>query len=418
MAQIMIAHKEINLKLSKSKKMRKKIFSTLTVAALVLISCSNKNETTSPEPNPRETKSVYLQIDFASKSKTKSDEPSQAGEAAPLYSALIYFLDGAADPIVFDYRTISANGNPSVTELEEGYRFDGIPSSVTQVYVIGNYNTVDMQGDGSTFPMVDGIPLSQIQEVVLNIEQNNHGALRDATTVDGLLTLMDGRDTIDEYVVGSNTWNGDEALTAGDLYANVEISPIVARIEIDEIEYTGTLLQSMTIEGIYINYYYQQTTLDLDYTNYSYTDNGSDVSNYDSDPENDDFAYRYYMSMFDQINNRIVVANGRTTEPDNGTWAYHVFGDSSPVPHIILKVTDIVAVNNNQVIGTRYVTVKGYLDSGNDEVTEFDRNTIYRIATLQFSDDDLEIFPETESKNVWVHVEVAPWVVETVTPII
>ncbi|MCC8089014.1 MAG: hypothetical protein LIO79_07105 [Rikenellaceae bacterium] len=395
--------------------MRKKIFLIFAAAALLTSSCTNNSEDAAI-PDVTETKSVYLQVDLSKETKTRSDENTATGTSAQLRSALIYFLDGSADPVIFDIRTVGVGGSDvTLSQIEEGYRFDGIPSSVTQVYVVGNYNSSDTQGNDADFPMTDGMLLSDIQSVVLNIQEVSHGSLTDGTTIDGLYSVMDGRSTITEYDTASNTWNGDTDLTAGDLYANVLISPIVARIEIEEIEYTGSLLSNLTVEGIYINYFYPEAPLSLDLTDDTYINNGSDVDSYDRD--NADFAYSYYMAMFDYLNEAIVTADGTTVTPNNEVWAYQVFGSSNPVPHIILKITGITATNGT-FIGTRYVTVRGYLDANGTEITEFERNTIYKITNLEFDDDNLEIFPETESQSVWVHVEVTPWVTVIVTPVI
>ncbi|MCC8019932.1 MAG: hypothetical protein LIO85_09210 [Rikenellaceae bacterium] len=397
----------------------KPLFITIaSCAALALASCSGNekgNGSGTGEPAPGETKSAYIKIN--TKAKSRSDEATASGTTATLYSALIYFIDGSSDPVVYEIMSAAPTGaDLTLAELEAGVLVEDIPSSVTQVYVVGNYDVTDANGQGADFPTDAGDPgvnslrLSDVQDVVLDIQQVSYGRLADGTVVGNLITVMDGQSTLYVYETGDNEWNGDNALTDGDYYANVTISPVVARIEIEEISYTGTLEQ-FTLEGIYINNYYQQMPVGL--TRLAPTNNGSNPDHYDVGDS--DFAYRAYSVMYDLIGDN---ATGPATfTPDNGVWAYQVFGNSNPVPHIILKLTDVVAAGGAS-LGDRYVTVSGFADGDGDDIMSFVRNTVYKITDLAFTDADIDPLPEPTDVNVWVHVEVEPWATVIVSPII
>ncbi|MCD7930032.1 MAG: hypothetical protein LUH15_00900 [Tannerellaceae bacterium] len=66
--------------------------------------------------------------------------------------------------------------------------------------------------------------------------------------------------------------------------------------------------------------------------------------------------------------------------------------------------------------GARYVTVTGYIENG-VEIGTFERNVIYKLANLAFTDADVSPVPEPEDVNLWVHVQVAPWETINVTPV-
>ncbi|MCD8029746.1 MAG: hypothetical protein LUF85_02615 [Bacteroides sp.] len=393
------------------------IFSFLSLAVF-LVACSDDSHNSGTEKD-KEGKSVYLKIDAEKSGKTRADEATATGTSAVLWTALIYFLDGASNPQIYATRTVGSEGEDiTVEQLEAGYMFEGIPSSVTQVYVVGNYNTSDGTS-APTLPTTEGLTLSQVQAVVWNIQQVSYGSFTNGSRPsETLVTVMDGISQIQSYDTNPGGWNGDDDLVAGAMYADVVISPIVARIEIERITYEGDYM-SFTLEGIYINYYYARMPLSLDRNGFSITNNGSTVAHYDRTSGNTAYAYTDYSTLEDYIG----VAGGTSVntgesvfEPANGVWAYQVFGNSNPVPHIILKLKDVVDANGTYV-GDRYVTVTGFLN-GSTPVTTFERNTIYKITDLVFDNSDTSLVPEPDTVNLWVHVSVDPWNTVIVTPVI
>ncbi|MCD8179309.1 MAG: hypothetical protein LUE98_18670 [Tannerellaceae bacterium] len=389
------------------------IFSALCLAVL-LGACSDKETDTTPEGNSR--KAIYLKL--SNGSGTKADEPTATGTSAPLLSAIIYFLDGSTNPVVEEVRTVGTDADITMAELEAGHEFMDIPSTVTQVYIVGNYNSSNMNGAAANFPISRGTLFSQVQAVTLQIEQVAYPRLADGTTAGQLLTVMDGRDFVQNYGSVPEGWSGEEDLTATDMYADVTVAPLNARIEIVQITYTGTSYRSFTLEGIYINNYFDTMPVSLDpMTDASYApvNNGSDQTKYDVNSAN--FAYTNFSTLYDNPDIPVTVTGGTASiTPANGVWAYHVFGSSSPVPHIILKLTNLVNSDGDSVEGARYVTVTGYIENG-VEIGTFERNVIYKLANLAFTDADVSPVPEPEDVNLWVHVQVAPWETINVTPV-
>lgn len=393
----------------------KSIFSLIIIASLLFVACNDNNDHDSV--SSKETQSVFLK--FNPSTNSRASESSASGQSAQLLSAVIYFLDNATDPVVYAIRTVGDydDANATITELTDGVEFDGIPSSVTQIYIVGNFNSSDADDNTMEFPMASGVTLSTIQKTILNIQEMAYGRLNE-TDYNELLTILDGSADIVDYDSNPTGWTaggGQSQPASGDYYAIVAISPINARIEIKQLAYTGTLT-SFEVEGIYVNYYYADMPLSLlpSASGVALTDNGSTTDNYDSTHSN--FAYTNYSTLYDEVEESVIpVGNQATINPATEVWAYHVFGNQDPV-HIIIKFTDVIDADLND-LGNKYLTIKGFRDSTNTELTTLTRGNIYQIDTLEFSDDDLQVLPETENINIWVQVEVTPWTTVPVTPV-
>ncbi|MCC8133376.1 MAG: hypothetical protein LIP04_07200 [Tannerellaceae bacterium] len=288
--------------------MKLNIFSSVVLMAWLLGACSD-SDIKPDDPFPEgDHKTVYLRFN-TSRQETRAVEATATGTAAPLLSAILYFMDSAADPLVYAVRTVGGTGaDATVAQIEAGYEFTGIPSLVTQVYVVGNYNSADQDLTDAAFPIYDGTTFSVIQDVVLNIQQVAYPVLADGTTSSVLLSVMDGQADLAEYGVGTNTWTGSNTPAAGDLYANVTLVPVNARIEIEEISYAGDLLASFTLEGIYINNYYPELPVSLTPGTNEPVNNGSDVTLYDRN--NSAYAYSYYTTLEDEVDLDATVAGG------------------------------------------------------------------------------------------------------------
>ncbi|MCC8173773.1 MAG: hypothetical protein LIO65_05140, partial [Odoribacter sp.] len=400
--------------------MKNKLISLFILLCVLFSACSD-NKNGGLEENEG-NQNVYLQMKSLISGQSRADEASQVGDAAPLLSALIYFMDNSADPVVYTTRTAGEyNSDITMTQLENGYEFLNIPSEVTQVYIVGNYNSSDASNATATFPTVRGTRKSAIEAVILNIQQVAHGTLANGSTSGVILAVMDGTATVQTYPNAANPWEGTATLADGNRYASVTISPLVSRIEIDELTYTGSY-NSFTVDGIFINYFYSQKPVSLSNASADgavMVNNSSNGDHYEEG--NADFQYTYYQRLYDIIDDDVTpvgTGNAKTVSitPTNGTWAYHVFGNSDPVPHIIIRLTNVVD-GTGAALGTRYVTVRGYTAS-TGEVTTFVRNTIYRIANLAFTDEDISPIPEPEFMDLWVSVTVADWILINVSPII
>ncbi|MCD7937273.1 MAG: hypothetical protein LUG98_10465 [Tannerellaceae bacterium] len=391
--------------------MKFKTFSLAAMAALLFTAC-DKEDVGIPDfnDNDQDTKSVFLKFDASTRS-SRSIEGSAEGTVAELNSAMIYFLNGNNESSqVYAVKEVSGNTSADITldDLKKGHEFTKIPEAVSFVYVVGNF-------EAGNLPKGTGMTFEKLQSTVLNIENVNKG--------DKLGTVLDGIASVKPYRGNESGW-GTGSTTPGedDYYANVTVSPINARIEIKELNYTGEELSAFTVEGIYINYYYSNLPLSLNTVNAGsvFVNNGSDVQKYDQNSPN--FAYTDYTTLFDQVGitptltpdgdkNKATVGAG-----DNKFWSYHVFGECTPA-HIVIKFTDLVDKDGKPMEGDRYITVGGF-QKGEAKLEQLNRGTIYQLPAIPFSDEHLEVIPEPGDISIWVKVTVAPWEIEIVSPII
>ncbi|GEM_PF-3466231 len=389
----------------------KTIIAILCVAGL-FTACSDSDNPINNKTD--DSKAVFLQMKLGKQTGTRAPEATQTGATAELLSAIIYFLNDAN--VVEDVRTVGSETGASATidELTEGVQFAEVPPSVTQVYVVGNYNSADQNGAAADFPTAVGGTLAGVEATTLNIQQVAFPNLEAGNdTPAGLLTVMTGTSGLVEYGSNPGGWDGAGTPADGDFYAEVTLIPVNSRLEIVQVTYTGTSYTAFTLEGIYINNFYAELPLSLDVTGGTVTNNGSDPDLYL--PAN--APYNYYTTLYDAVGTAPAPV-GTSITSGAGTWAYHVFSNTDEVPHIILKLTGITITGGTTLTTPRYVTVTGFEDENDAPITTFARNTIYKINNLTFDDGDITVLPETEDINVWIQVEVAPWATEIVTPII
>ncbi len=381
------------------------------LSSLFFVGCDKNDEEGMKPGENEETKSVFLQFEAGSTSQTRSVEGNANGVKATLSSALIYFVGEEADPKVYAVRTVGGAGaDATITEVTQGSgkEFTGIPMDVKRVYVIGNHDSEDVAGVSATFPTAKGTTLSSIEAVLMNIEQVNYPSVG-GNAHTGLATVLYGNG---EVVPKQNATQENE------FQAHVKVSPINARIELDELAYSGNL-KSFTLDGIFINNYYAAAGLaSSSFVEGNMTNNGSNTDKYLIG--GNEFAYTNFSTMFDEVGTAVTVANEKASmKPAPGnTWAYQVFGGAPEIAHVIVKLSDIVDVNgHNQA--DQYLTVKGFRDATTDEaLPTLDAGKVYRITSLEFDDSHLEIIPEPEKVSIWVTVEIAEWIEVVVKPIV
>jgi hypothetical protein len=155
-------------------------------------------------------------------------------------------------------------------------------------------------------------------------------------------------------------------------------------------------------------------------------------------------------NLSDDLDNRVPNADG-----GNGVvWAYNVFPNdtiNNPVflpsydqknadyvPRIVLRL-DQVEVKDGATLMYRnpnepwYVTVNGYsipegeratgyyadpvnYDEAANRITNFRRGYVYRIESLEFSYDDMELTPGKKAIQANVSAELIPWKLQAVNP--
>ncbi|MCD8261752.1 MAG: hypothetical protein LUD15_09890, partial [Bacteroides sp.] len=387
---------------------------------LVFAACSNEEPVDMPGGNGSgDTRKIYLKFNLTEQGRNaRSVEDTGSGTKAALLSAMIYFVDNSADPVVLATRKVDnfSGADATIAEISQGKQFTSIPENVKKVYVVGNYNSSDADGKAALFPELSGIKLSEVKATLLDIEQVVYGKLADGSNSDILLTILDGEDIVKE----ATAQDADEYIKEGDLYARIILLPANSRIEMEQMKYEG-YMKSLVAEGIYINYYYNKMNFTLNPSGASLVNNGSDEGKYDT--SNDaEFAYKN-SSMYDEVNATITTGS-ITVAPSSGVWAYHIFGNQAenawndfPVPHMVIKFTDVTDSEDNNR-GNRYITVKGFRDKQGNVIQSLQRGSLYKIESLTFDDSHLGVLPEEDTVDVWIVVDVKEWTTVPVSPII
>lgn len=390
---------------------------TLLFAVSALFACNDDDDPKVPDNG---TKSISVSLAPMSGLQSKAAEAGNylTKDTMNVNSILINLTD-ADDAVV---RTLTINKDlttdsdwDKLTDYKKGLKFINVPESVSKVYVYGNPgNAVDNN------------------KVTTTLDQQQGSAV--------LYTGMDD----DLTPIENEPIDPDQ--TSGKTYtANVMIKQIVARLQINKIYFTdkksfefsrevgGQKITatvtwsdfSADLKGIYLNNffntYHDSTHVDNLLNNASYVNtitegkwlfNGSSTI--------DAASYASY--------NKYTGGNYETlpmTLPANKSYAFNIFpGSEIPSIHLDLanvKIenlasTNTIAFNPALASSGRFANIVKYTNEAGKEMTaaDFKPGTIYNM--------DMELIPMLDNDleniqfNVLVHVTIAPWAEEILTP--
>ena len=386
---------------------------TALFAVATLFACSNDDE--SPVPDAGGPKSISVSLAGMPGIQTRASEAGNflTKDTINVNSVLISVVvsktvnkDVAADS---DWSKLTGTGEGS------GLKFINVPQTVSKVYIYGN--------PGSA--VVDN-------QVTTTLDQQQ-----------GSGVLYSG---VDEDLTPIVAEPVEPDPTSGQTYtANVTIKPILARIQINRIyftdkkEFTFTRLVggkteeakvtwtdfTADLKGIYLNKffntYHDSTNVEDLYSNASAVNNIVEGKWLFNQPTpNDAAAYASYNNYsggaYQTIN--MVPATGKS-------YAFNFF-PGSVVPTIHLDLTNInvegmqstntTAFNPSLANKARFANIVKYFKAPDVEMTaaDFKPGTIYNmeVELIPMLDNDLENI----QFNVLVHVTIAPWAEETITP--
>ncbi|MCD8043006.1 MAG: hypothetical protein LUH10_08060 [Tannerellaceae bacterium] len=404
----------------------KNLFMFIAMAAVALTGCNKDNDGDGGQTG-NETFDMLLKFDISS---TKADtENVESGTFTELTNGGIFFIADDANKTILRTAIIanSPAGTVTPTQIQEGFLFTDIDASAKWVYVVGNYDFL-----ASSAPTV--AKLADLENLKVGIlsqtNQNNNKkfGVEDATLFGFGNIVVASTATQDKYP----TYNVDRE-------AIFDISPIIARLEIDEIEGLGQI-DEFNLAGIYINNFYLEMSVVSVMDINDLIHNGILPTDYDkylrttTSQTNGKYLDSWYEYLFDDGD---VDASGNyiglstiaslSHTPVNETWAYNVFANGSAVPHIILHFTDMKMkstyggnVNSGNLIentvtgtyGEKYLTITGYNKAGTDVDQPILGGNVYKLANIIFDEDDLDDYPYEEKDDksaVYVEVTVTPW---------
>lgn len=389
------------------------------VAGMFLFSCSDKDDVSVAQ---NEIKSLSVSLSgIKSEVGSRASSPTDiiTSSVKDVNSVLINLTD--VNDKVITSKTVTKDDVLNsdwnkLTDTSKGLKFINIPQSVSKVYVYGN-------------------PGNAVKDNVINTKLADQ---------QGSAVLYYGMDDDLKPIINEPI---EPTPTAGKTYtAEVTIAPVVARLQITKISFknagsfdftrsiggankkaTVTWTQfSGNVKGLYMNNFYntfnQPGTLEnllLNSTAEGHIQAG--MWTFDTTPILDaaPFAsYAIYNSADDTYGNLPLDLSGKC-------YAFNFFPGTA-IPQLHLDLADLVIgelastdpeVFNPELANTaRFANIVKYYKSINTELTaaDFKPGTLYNmeIELIPMLDNDLGNI----QYNVLVHVTVAPWNEETITP--
>ena len=347
---------------------------TALVAVVALAGCT-KNENVATEDA-----SVFVKI--SSGVDTKAIGDAIGTKPYVFTDGYMFFVGGGT---ITKRIVIGASGDFTVAQLQSGQTIT-VPSSSTEVYVVGNIPTtgVTMPGAG---------PISAVQALLISVQSQ-----ADASVTGDKVTLY-GKGNI-----GSGS-------------ANVTVTPITARIEIAQIS-AGGAITSYKVAGIFVNHYYPNSKLDGTIGG-SLVNNADDVAKYVGNGT----AYPSTLPLYDYNASGLPAMTSLVCAPTPAGkfWYYNVMAPSdapdAAVPHIVIRLTDVVAGGYNYP-NPQFITIKAFKDGSNTALTKLTAGHAYKLLNVPFTESDLTDKPETATIDVSVSITINNWITDTVTPVL
>jgi hypothetical protein len=355
----------------------------------------------------RDKVSVMLSISVRNSDPlTRSDVASFVGKTPVLDHIWAFFVEDGAIKVC-QKGELREEGNVKMAT------FNGIPSSINEIYVIG-YPTSTNSPDASN--IVPGQIISTALKAIM-VDLSNQSRT-DATSVN---------------TFGSLAVDFSGAADGQSISKTIEIYPAISRVEIKTIDPSNP--GSLTVKG-------KITKFDLDaiYINNIYTKLALDNLTKPATAATDSLAFGgnniasgspWDTSVYPAAYCDVVSGTGKSNySPANGAWGYYVTSleesaggtvingaKQGVLPHIILKVSNIqVNGSTNIVPGPLFLTVKRYKDaSTGQEIQSLQPGYVYQIDNLAFGMEHLAPLPEVDAPDIQITMKVVDWVDELIS---
>lgn len=331
------------------------------------------------------SKNLFLRIDNGVTTYSES-APVGSGTKVGFSSGSIYFVN--ASGTIVKYYTLSnektEGANINLTDIEGGVTIKDLPGSTTGAHVIGNTPNLPTSGN-----------IAAVKAALLQVEtQKNIG-------------------TVNLY--------GENKLippVAPETYYTcvIDLKPTVARVELTDITAKGAIT-SFEVEGIFVDNYYSQASVDGTINADDLKSNGSIATEFFN--ETTAYPSKLQEAIYDFYNPALAPTNNVVALKDEKVWGYNLFAsaEGSAVPRIIIRLKNITTNNETTIESPQFITIKGFV-SGETALQSFKSGEIYSIAAgaLAFDETQLTPVPNQNTIDVKVSVRLADWKVVNVTP--
>lgn len=363
----------------------KNILFTALAALAVLVSC-NKEETSPTGDNT--PKSITIALGGTSQGSRATGAPITTKTPVALSKAYVLFSNGT-NLVKFkgqDGSEIYMEAFNDVAELktEAGVTFHNLPAEVTEVIVVGNIERTTLEdcvGEGKTNTK------TALEAITRTLAQESPANLNNLTLYGVSAELVPQTDKDDE----AHSY----------FKATVELKPLVARLEIRNVQCTdlGTEYKKLVISQIALANLYKQVPI-------KGTPNSQELLAGVTDSYEDFFAENSAASgdTYDQVSLEIDDAQAVPTAEAGQTLCYHVFGGT--IPEILARITK---TDNNDATSFGYIQTSGFTRL---TTSYFEAGKVYTVD-LAFQEETVK---QPDTKCIAVIVEVANWEVVPLTP--
>jgi hypothetical protein len=286
-----------------------------------------------------------------------------------------------------------------------------VPANVTKCMVV--LNAFDDQDQKIISTGQVGNNISTIKDKVAKANAFNLDA-----TIDHVALVAE--DNIENISGSTGGPSGDQKYSR---MADMSVGAIGTRVQIAKltagVASNGYTIESYKVAGIYINNFYPSMLLGRDAENEIQYGAAALVDNRSAEAK-----YGGADNQYTGDNSSLAITTGYTPESSEGIvapaspnhWVFNLVPNGN-VPHIIIKLTDIVVKNSEDATvtvddQTRWLTIDAY---GGIAEQVFEPNNMYTLADVPFTYEDMTDEPYTDNENVAVHVTVTPWAKHDVT---
>ncbi|MGI6864256.1 hypothetical protein ACMYZ8_12320 [Bacteroides sp. KG156] len=381
--------------------MKKNVFKgllTMCAFAAAFTSCSKENNEI-PNPGENDTKSVFMKMDLPA--VTRAVEQPVTGTAT-VNNLHVYFHDNTN---ILKYVNVTSSTSITIANLTAGAKIADVPASATHVTIYGNIPS------GTSLPT--GGTLASVKAVEIGITSQS-------TITD---VVLGGADKALSTYSGGVAPSWAAGISDGDKYAEVEIAPAVARIEIAGLKAGGNVT-AFTLEGIFVNNFFEKFKLEGS-TVGAKTQYGADATKYAANAPATLYTTANSGKLFDQPN-AVAAGSPLAAAPTGGAaprWAYQVVpfndADVNQQLQLIFRLKDLAATGVTfPPAAPQFLTVRGFKDAGTGVPVQIEAGKIYTISQndFEFDESDLTTVPNTTAVGVWLKVTVKAWTVVPVKP--
>ena len=175
---------------------------------------------------PQKIGNVFMKLNLGQKADTRANEaPLAAGTTATVNSLHIYFYSNG-DQSIQKYLRVDNTTTPSITDLTTGAQISDVPTVADRVLVRGNVPA------GVSLPTSGLITTVENQEIEITTQNSSNNILLDHLAA-----------SIQTYAAGGGA-APIVGMQNGDKYAEIELEPAVARIEIEGLQARGTVIDA------------------------------------------------------------------------------------------------------------------------------------------------------------------------------